>query len=241
MKRKIAAILTIALLTTTLFSGCGSQAESNSGSSDVSGDRSSDVSSDKNGTTSSQEFVFSKLFENDVIIYQCGYGEGGHFEGKEESIDHTRICRADGSFYLIDGGGDLGELAQMDDEEIIQKKSEHANTKGNYKLGIVTDDTGNNTATECVLVQATYSNQWENSKEEGWIGYVGGTGGIGNFVGHIEVYDSSYMMFQKSGNYDSTIIYLIRDTEETKDKTIVFDAVGTDGIVVDKKAEEAFE
>ena len=229
MKRKIAAILTIALLTTTLFSGCGSQAESNSGSSD------------KNGTTGSQEFVFSKLFENDVIIYQCGYGERGHFEGKEESMDRIRICRADGTFYSIEKGGKLGELAQKDDEEIIQKAIEHPYTRGTYKLGIITDDTGNSTATESILVQATYSDISEESQEDGWIGYVGGIGEIGNFVGHIEVYDSSYMMFQKPGDYDSTKIQLIRDTEETKDKTIVFDAVGTDGIVVDKKSEEAFE
>lgn len=241
MKKKIASLLTVVLLTTTLFGGCGSQAESNSGNSDVSGDRSSDVSSDKNGTTSSQEFVFSKLFENDVIIYQCGYGEGGHFEGKEESIDRTKICRADGSFFSVEKGGKLGELAQKDDEEIIQEEIEHTYTRGTYKLGIKTDDTGNSTATESILVQATYSKKWEESQEDGWIGYIGGIEEMGDFVGHIEVYDSSYMMFQKSGNYDSTIIYLIRDTEETKDKTIVFDAVGTDGIVVDMDAEEAFE
>ena len=215
MKKKIASLLTIALLTTTLFSGCG--------------------------TTNSNEIAFSKLFENDVIIYQCGYGEGSSFEGKEESIDRTKICRADGSFYSIEKGGKLGELAQKDDEEIIQEEIEHTYTRGTYKLGIKTDDTGNSTATESILVQATYSKKWEESQEDGWIGYIGGIEEMGDFVGHIEVYDSSYMMFQKSGNYDSTIIYLIRDTEETKDKTIVFDTVGTDGIVVDKDAEEAFE
>lgn len=213
MKRKIATLLTITLAT-TLFGGCG--------------------------TTKSNEIAFSKLFENDVIVYQCGYGEGGSFEGKEESIDHTRICLADGSFYLINGGGDLGDLAQKDDEEIIKENMKHVNTKGNYKLGIWTDDTGNNTATESILVQATYCKDWENSQKDGWIGYVGGTS-MGSFVGHIEVYDSSYMMFQEDGNYDSTKIYLIRDTEETKDKTIVFDPVGTDGIVVDTKSEDAFE
>ena len=50
------------------------------------------------------------------------------------------------------------------------------------------------------------------------------------YAGHIQVYGSSYMLFQ--GEY-STSNMLIRDTKETKEKEIVFDEIGTEGIYVD--------
>ena len=37
------------------------------------------------------------------------------------------------------------------------------------------------------------------------------------FTGHIEVYQSSYMLFQNENKF-----LLIRDTEETKNKEVVF-------------------
>ncbi|MGN0142102.1 MAG: hypothetical protein ACI4AD_07725 [Roseburia sp.] len=216
MKRKITLLLSLTLLV-TLLGACGS------------------------GTTSSKEIAFSKLFENDVIIFK---GEGESFEGKEEGIAEVYICGADGTYSQYNTKSKkLDKLAQLNDEEVIEyiTSSYDVYTLGNYKLGIKTDSTGNSTDTEGILVQATYNAGHANSREPGWIGYTGGTSSIGYFVGHVTVYDSSYMMFEKSGQYGSTVRYLIRDTEETKDKTVVFDAVGTDGIVVDMTAEEAFK
>lgn len=219
MKKKIKILLTL-VLSVGLLGGCGSS------------------------STSSKEIAFSELLKSDVIIYSGTIGQGDSIEGKDEKIFDAHICGADGtySWYEIKGLK-LGELAQKSDEEVVESISStyDVTTVGNYKLGILTDSTGNSTETECLLVRSTYDKRWENSKESGWIGYTGGIKEIGNFVGHITVYDTSYMMFQRIRNSDCIDFYLIKDTEETKDKTVYLDAVGTEGIVVDKEAEEAFE
>lgn len=216
MKRKIASLLTIALLTTTLFVGCG--------------------------TTNSNEIAFSKLFENDVIIY---VGNSTSFGEEDQKLCKMVFCGADGSYFSIgnfykDFDKDLKDVAQMEDEEIINEYKDTASVRGTYKLGIETDISGNNTKTDQILIKETYNSTKKESQQEGWIGY-GSISDMGTFVGHVKIKDSFYMMFQKPAKYDSNYFYFIRDTEETKDKTIVFDAVGTDGIVVDMDAEEAFK
>lgn len=212
MKRKIASLLTIALLTTTLFVGCG--------------------------TTNSNEIAFSKLFENDVIIY---VGNSTSFGEEHQKLCSMIFCGADGSYF---SNGDFSkyfkDVAQMEDEEIINEYKDTASVRGTYKLGIETDISGNNTKTDQILIKETYNSRKKESQQEGWIGYDS-ISDMGTFVGHVKIKDSFYMMFQKPAKYDSNYFYFIRDTEETKDKTIVFDAVGTDGIVVDMDAEEAFK
>ena len=97
--------------------------------------------------------------------------------------------------------------------------SYYANIDKTYSLGLVTDETGNNVSYEGFVYGV--SNNTENEF---------------SFGGHVQVYGSSYMYFQKM-NSDSmkswTYFMLIRDTEETKEKEIVFDDIGTEGIYVD--------
>lgn len=215
MKRKIIALLTLGLSVSLFLGGCGG------------------------GSTNSKSITFSELFENDVIIYSASTSEGETFLGKDEKV-RVYVCGADETYAVYPKANKLGVYAQMNDEEVLESiSSEHeAETLGTYKLGIETDATGNNTETESILIQATYDDSGDYSKQPGWIGYQGFE--IGSFVGHVTIYDSSYMMFQDSWNY-STIYYLIRDTKETKDKTICFDKVGTEGIVIDMDAEDAFK
>lgn len=227
MKKRLIALLMSTIMVSGVFTGCGA----NDTESNV------DIKTETNTKVevSNDAIAFSELFKQDVIIYTCG----GTFDGKDEDIYDVDIFYADSKYEgYSDCPLDLGDIAQKDDDEIISKLSD-AWVVGNYKLGILTDSTGNNTDTESLLVRATYASRWDNSRRPGWVGYQGGISNIGYFVGHVTVYDDTFMMFEKTSNGD-TRRYLIRDTEETKDKTVYFDPIGTEGIVVDMNAEEAF-
>lgn len=205
MKRKIATLLTLALSTTLLLSGCGSS------------------------STNSKEIVFSELFKNDVIIYRCSAAEGKRFEGKDEIISSAWHLKADGTFTHYDVSEELGVFAQQTDEEVIASFTE-IEYSGNYKLGIDTDATGNTAETEGILYENT---SWEN------LDY--GTVRVGTYSGHVTIYDSSYILYQSPSQYGSTEFCLIKDTADTKDKDVIFDTVGTEGIYVDMSAKEAFK
>lgn len=227
MKKRLIALLMSTIMVSGVLTGCGANdVESNE-----------DVKTEANTKVevSNDTIAFSELFKHDVIIYTCG----GTFEGKDEDIYDVDIFYADSKYEgYSECPFDLGDIAQKDDDEIISNLPD-AWVVGNYKLGILSDSTGNNTDTESLLVRATYASRWDNSRRPGWVGYQGGISNIGYFVGHVTVYDDTFMMFEKTSNGD-TSRYLIRDTEETKDKTVYFDPIGTEGIVVDMNAEEAF-
>ena len=227
MKKRLIALLMSAIMVSGVLTGCGANdTESNA-----------DVKTETNTKVevSNDTIAFSELFKQDVIIYTCG----GTFDGKDEDIYDVDIFYADSKYEgYSDCPFDLGDIAQKDDDEILSTLSD-AWVVGNYKLGILSDTTGNNTDTESLLVRATYASRWDNSRKPGWVGYQGGISNIGYFVGHVTVYDDTFMMFEKTSNGDISR-YLIRDTEETKDKTLYFDPIGTEGIVVDMNAEEAF-
>ena len=209
-KRKTALLLTLTLLI-ALVSGCG-----------------------KN------EITFSELFEEDVIIY-CGSGSFESFEGKEEKIEKIYVYDTDGTFFGVSQSSkQLGDYAQMSDEELIEDISPKPDKRikerlSTYKLNVNTDSTGNSTSTESILVKSTIV--WRNGREDTGCSTLK----FEKFVGHVTVYDSSYMMFEKYGRNGSVDYYLIRDTAKTKGKTVCFDAVGTEGIEVDKTAKEFFE
>lgn len=226
MKKRLIALLMSAIMVSGVLTGCGgNDAESNA-----------DVKTETNTKVevSNDTIAFSELFKHDVIIYTCG----GSFDGKDEEIYDVDIFYADSKYEGYDDFLKLGDVAQKEDDEIISTLSD-VWVIGNYKLGILSDSTGNSTDTESLLVRATYDSRHDNSRRPGWVGYTGGISNIGYFVGHVTVYDDTFMMFEKTNNGD-TSRYLIRDTEETKDKTVYFDPIGTEGIVVDMNAEEAF-
>lgn len=180
-------------------------------------------------STNSKEIVVSELFKNDVIIYRCSAGEGKTFEGKDEDISSAWHLKADGTFTHYDVSEELGVFAQQTDEEVLASLTE-IEYSGNYKLGIDTDATGNTAETEGILYENT---SWEN------LDY--GTVKLGIYGGHVTIYDSSYILFQNPSQYGSTEFCLIKDTADTKDKDVIFDTVGTEGICVDMIAKEAFK
>ena len=92
---------------------------------------------------------------------------------------------------------------------------------GSYKIGIATDGTGNNTD-HMVVGQDSFR----------------------AFLGHVTIYNASFMAFR--GKYSTSdnsyyYCYLIRDTDETKDKQVVFDEMGTEGILIDASADELWQ
>ena len=90
-----------------------------------------------------------------------------------------------------------------------------------YSLGLVTDETGNNVSYEGFEYDGSPSRFYDRKY---------------SFGGHVQVYGSSYMYFQKKDPYSTELsasFMLIRDTEKTKEKEIVFDDIGTEGIYVD--------
>lgn len=238
MKRKLAAVLTAAVCAVTLLGGCGNDTVSTSSGS-VSTSGGNTVSSDqtagntKDNSSSSDTIKFSELFKNDVYVYRTGATE----LTKETFISSITLYRTDGTYENIYDGvvsGQLGDIAQIDDEDayfqdLLERHekaianaaasggtiiySGHEST-GKYKLGIVTDGTGNNT----------------ESMEVGKIS-------IEFFYGHITIYNASFMVFGNNIN-NHTTYYIIRDTDETKDKQVVFDEVGTEGILIDASTSE---
>lgn len=239
MKRKLAAVLTAAVCAVTLLGGCGNDTVSTSSGS-VSTSGSNTVSSDqtagntKDNSSSSDTIKFSELFKNDVYVY----GTGATELTKETHISSITLYRTDGTYENIyDGvvrGQQLGDIAQIDDEDAyfqdLLERHEKAIANaaasggtiiysgygpytGKYRLGIVTDGTGNNT--ESMML---------------------GDNSIKFFYGHITIYNASFMVF--GNNINNPYYYIIRDTDETKDKQVVFDEVGTEGILIDASAIE---
>lgn len=82
-----------------------------------------------------------------------------------------------------------------------------------YHFNLITDETGNYVSREGFVYE--------------YAGYPSAEDDV-CFTGHIEVYQSSYMLFQNENKF-----LLIRDTEETKNKEVVFDELGTEGIYID--------
>lgn len=199
MKRKMTALLTVVLML-TMLAGCGA-----------------------NGAASKNEIAFSELFKDDVIMYGCGKVD------KDASVSIS-VYKTDGSYvyYAIDSS--LGKYAQESDSDIFSSlETENVYAYGEYKLGVETDSTGNNTESETILRRYRFG----DGSGSDW---SFGSGSYVSFEGHMTIYDSSYMVFK--GKKDGYM--LIRDTDKTKDKTVYFDPVGTDGIAVDKDARAVF-
>lgn len=247
MKKRIFSILAIICSMMLIMTGCGESNET-------------DVS---DGGINAQDntMKFSELFKKDVITY-FGTLKGDEIVGKDQKIEELYSFHSDGSvtgYYLgysscsytdkfgfpmvVNGIPTLGELAKMKNNQIEQSLIYAGNLSDEeyymyqalegeisycykdektYSLGLVTDETGNNVSYEGFII-GEGNETWRKV-------YYGG---------HIQVYGSSYMLFQDEtvkdttdGSY-TTSIMLIRDTEETKEKEIVFDGIGTEGIYVD--------
>lgn len=186
---------------------------------------------------SSKSLTFSELFEKDVIVYCASIGEGETFAGKDEGVLEVYLLKSDGTFSHYDTFGKgikLGEYAQLTDEEVIANSTGYCDFSGNYKLGVETDETGNTVIAGNILQERTSGKKISNPPFYTLLR-------LGAYSGRMNVYESSYIVFQRPGDYGSTYFCLIRDTSDTKEKEIVFDKVGTEGICVDMSPKEAFK
>lgn len=184
-------------------------------------------------STNSKSITFSELFEKDVIVYCASIGEGETFAGKDERVFEALLLKSDGTFSLYDTSAKLGEYAQLTDEEVIANFPD-CDCSGNYKLGVETDETGNTVIAGNILQERTSGKKIPNPPFYTILR-------LGTYSGRINVYESSYIVFQRQGDYGSTYFCLIRDTSDTNEKEIVFDKVGTEGIYVDMSPQEAFK
>ena len=184
-------------------------------------------------STNAKSITFSELFEKDVIVYCASIGEGETFAGKDERVFEAYLLKSDGTFSLYDTSATLGEYAQLTDEEVVASFPDYERS-GNYKLGVETDETGNTVIAGKILLESTSCKRIPNPPS-----YT--TLKLGAYSGRINVYESSYIVFQRPGDYGSTYFCLIRDTSDTNGKEIVFDKVGTEGIYVDMSPQEAFK
>lgn len=215
MKKRIFSILAIMCSMMLIMTGCGRANET-------------DVN-DGGINAVDNTMKFSELFKKDVIAYFGELDNDDDLIGKDKTISQIRFFRSDGSvtLYELTSYPELGKLAKMKENQIEQSlvnEEDYYIDEAKYSLGIVTDETGNNVSYEGF--------EYDGSSFD----YINNGDWKYSYAGHVQVYGSSYMYFQKM-NSDSmkswTYFMLIRDTEETKEKEIVFDDIGTEGIYVD--------
>lgn len=208
MKKKF---LTLALVTTMLVStltGCGG-----SGKSDT--------------MTVSQMFD-TVLEDNGGELYIYGVETKYHSDtalGKDMPMkvfayDGERIIRCQEVGRTENGFGEykLGDIAKGNMN--FEKTENETLVLG---LNLETDETGNSVYIEAIKT--------ENDKDR----YC-----LGGFS-RIEVYDTTFICFATNVTdhsyatpYTTQRYYLIEDTESTKGKTIVWDEIGTEGILIDE-------
>lgn len=216
MKKRIFSVLAIMCSMMLMMTGCGGANET-------------DVS---DGGINAQDntIKFSELFKKDVIAYFGELYNDDDLIGKDKKISEIRFFRSDGSvtLYNLTSYPELGKLAKMKENQIEQSlvnEEDYYIDEAKYSLGIVTDETGNNVSYEGF--------EYDGSSFD----YINNGDWKYSYAGHVQVYGSSYMYFLKKKSSDSmdswTYFMLIRDTEETKEKEIVFDDIGTEGIYVD--------
>ena len=241
MKKRIFSVLAIMCSMMLMMTGCGGANET-------------DVN-DGGINAVDNTMKFSELFEKDVIAYFGYLKEDDDLIGKDQEISRIGFFCSDGSVseYSLGtktsdskvggrGASKLGKLAKMKENQIEQSLVYVGNLSAEeyytyqaqeseisywykdeekYSLGLVTDETGNNVSYEGFEYDGSTSRFYDRKY---------------SFGGHVQVYGSSYMYFQKKDSYSTELsasFMLIRDTEETKEKEIVFDDIGTDGIYVD--------
>lgn len=212
MKKKF---LTLALVTTMLVStltGCGG--------------------SGKSDTMTVSEMFEAVLDDNggEVYIYHVdtrlhngkykGMNVGKEMPVSAYAFDGEKIVQCKVSDYI-----NLGQVAKKE----VSLVDRYDNSYPVVGFDLETDETGND-----VYIEALVAYKSESSTSDYKAFYLGG-------FSRVEVYDTTFMCF--AINYTdhgystpstSKQYYLIEDTESTKDKTIVWDEMETEGILVDE-------
>ncbi len=209
MKKRFIAIVLIATMTLGILGGCGS---------------SEGGSSKKSDTMTVSQMFETVLEENggELYIYKaddCDLGKDMSVNVWSYNGQRVNACQEVGRTEGNSGAYNLGDIAN---KKINFEKCEDSNILV-HGLDLETDETGNN-----VYIEAIHT---ENKRLKF---YLGG-------FSRIEVYDTTFMCFTTNVTdnsyatpYTYQLYYLIEDTETTKDKTIVWDKIGAEGILIDE-------
>lgn len=208
MKKRLTVIVVAVLCTLFVLSACGNKT-TNTNNPDSKG------TSDENNTQTSNTMTVSEMLNTvlkdnggKMYIYYRRPRNGNSPLSKDLDVDA----------YLYDGKSIIPHKGKATLGEIAKGEADFGEKedKKNAVLDVETDSTGNNTNLEVML------------------------GSIKAYFGsfsRIQIYDKTYMCFTTMGftyGDDPRYYTIIEDTISTKDKTIVWDSVGTDGILVDK-------
>lgn len=217
-KKKIVLLLTVATMIVGLLVGCGN----------------SENKTSKSDTMTISEMLNAVIKDNDgeVLIY--------HGEYTRSDSSNSGLNKPVGKDMHIHGI--WGGIRSYDGEKIKYKdenKKEETSTKlGDVAKGlelsdrdegkaatlnVTTDETGNAVRLEALAVEG------ERCDYELIFGSFS----------RITIYDKTFMVFSTRvdwGNGEPPFVsyLIIEDTDSTKDKTIVYDSIGTDGVLVDE-------
>lgn len=208
MKKKLLTGVLVATMLVSTLTGCGG---SGSGTS-------------KSDTMTVSEMLNAVLEDNDgeILIYREESATGNVSVGKDLQTapffyDGNNVGRA--YYYRNTSAGtkdvikpSLGRIAQDDFSSYLFEKA----TPASAILCLATDATGNSVEYETLSLgtegEKIYFDEFER----------------------IEIYDTTFMYFRYVRSDNPYYYYtFIEDTASTKDKTIVLDEIGTEGIKVD--------
>lgn len=213
MKKRFIALLLSGLMVVGVLSGCGS-------------------SGTKSDTMTVSEMLETVLEDNGGELYF--YTTDTQYSN-ETPLGKDRKMQV----YIYDGETVCrGKQVGSDDDYESYKLGEIANNEMTFEkvgekdrvlgLDLETDETGNNVYIEALKTES--HSEWHDFE----VYYLGG-------FSRIEVYGTTYMCFSTRvthldtyDNWKTELYFLIEDTESTKNKTIVWDEIGTDGILVDE-------
>lgn len=209
MKKRIIALSLVLTMAVGILNGCGS-------------------SGTKSDTMTVSEMLETVLEDNSGELYfyttdtrydhEIPLGKSRRMDVYSYDGESVVRCRKVGSDDIQCA---LGQIANK--ETSFEKTEEKDKVLG---LDLETDKTGNEVYLE-VLKTETH-----RGSKDFEVYYLGG-------FSRIEIYGTTYMCFatRQTDFYDdrkTEIYFLIEDTESTKDKTIVWDELGTEGILVDE-------
>lgn len=191
------------------------------------------VTSSLTGCGGSSTMTVSEMLE---AVLEDNGGKMILYESSNDTIDkaHTPLmCYYDGvqiesnahvGSLSLEESVSLGELAQGADP--ISDYEPVAKMLGTAEIRLITDSTGNAVESEIIYCLDSEYQGAEHAAIK-----------FGEFE-RVQIYDQTFMVFKYSKylkNYDTyeTSYTIIPDTKSTKDKTIVLDKIGTEGLVVD--------
>lgn len=210
-KTKLTVIVVAVLCLSFVLSACGAKTTntSNLDSESISDENTEEVSK----TMTVSEMLNAVLKDNGgkMYIYYRTPHYGDAAPGKDLNVNA----------YLYDGKSIVSQEGTTTLGDVVKGEAvfEEEEDKGNAVLDVETDSTGNNTNLEVMLADGKTTKAY-----------------FGSFS-RIQVYDKTFMCFTTIGftyGDDPQYYTLIEDTTSTKDKTIAWDSVGTNGVLVDE-------